>query len=91
MNCPHCSKSISLFSPAIFGPTKPGGARLCPHCEGKFAITGDPKIAVVVAIGVAVVGFFVLRPIPVVGGPLWGFVTVFATFVAAARLKMADA
>lgn len=90
MNCPHCSKSVSLFSPAIFGPTKPGGVRLCPHCEGKFSITADVKIAAVVAIGVAVVGFFVLRPIPVVGAPLWGFATVFATFAFAARLKKAD-
>jgi hypothetical protein len=73
------------------GPTKPGGARLCPHCGQSFAITADKKLAVMTAIGVAVVGFFLLRPIPYVGGGLWGASAIAAAFVVAARLKKFDA
>ncbi len=87
MNCPHCTKSVSLFSPAIMGPTKPGGARLCPHCGERFAITADPKKAVLAAVGVGVIGFFLLRPIPTVGAALWGMGVVIAVFVLAAKLK----
>jgi hypothetical protein len=87
MKCPHCPKSISLLSPAIMGSTKPGGARLCPHCGEKFAITADPKMAVLAAVGAAVIGFFVLRPIPYVGIGLWGAGAVAAIFIFAARLK----
>jgi hypothetical protein len=90
MNCPHCTKSIGLFSPAIMGPTKPGGARICPHCGEKFAITANAKTAVLAAVGAAVVGFFVLRPIPYVGVGLWGMGAVAAIFIFAARLKKAE-
>lgn len=90
MNCPHCTKSVSVLSPAIMGPTKPGGARMCPHCGEKFAITADPKMASLVAVGAAVIGFFVLRPIPYVGLPLWGVGAMIAIFMFAARLKKAD-
>ena len=90
MNCPHCSKPISFLSPAVMGPTKPGGARLCPHCGEKFAITADPKMAAIAAVGGAVVGFFLLRPIPTVGYALWGISAVVAIFVFAARLKKAN-
>ncbi|SDL23438.1 hypothetical protein SAMN05216189_11002, partial [Pseudomonas delhiensis] len=41
MKCPHCSTSISPFSPAIMGPSKPGGARECKQCNNKFSITAD--------------------------------------------------
>jgi uncharacterized paraquat-inducible protein A len=87
MKCPRCRKSISLFSPAIMGPTKPGGARLCPHCGEKFAITTDPKMAALAAVGAAVIGFFVMRPIPYIGIGLWGAGAVAAIFTFAARLK----
>ncbi|WP_275629643.1 hypothetical protein [Pseudomonas sp. 273] len=43
----------------------------------------------IAAVATAVVGFFVLRPIPTVGPALWGFTTVLVTFLAAARLKKA--
>ncbi len=89
MQCPHCSAKISPFSPAIMGPPKPGGARECKQCNNMFAITVDKKIAVAVAGATAIVGFFVLRPIPTAGPALWGFATVLVTFLAAARLKTA--
>lgn len=87
MKCPHCSESISLFAPAVFGPAKPGGVRRCPHCSGQFAITADKKQAVMVALLASVLGFFLLRPIPMVGSALWGVGVVAAVFVVAARLK----
>lgn len=73
------------------GPTKPGGARLCPHCGEKFALTADKKLAAAAAIGLALAGFFLLRPIPYVGAGLWGVATVMAVFFVAARLKKFDA
>jgi len=85
MKCPHCSTSISPFSPAIMGPSKPGGARECKQCNNKFSVTADKKVAV----AKAVIGFFVLRPVSTVGPALWGFATVLVTFLAAARLKKA--
>jgi hypothetical protein len=87
MQCPNCSKSVSFLSPAIMGPSKPGAGRTCPHCGEKFAITADPKMAVLAAVGAAVIGFFVLRPIPYVGIGLWGAGAVAAVFIFAARLK----
>ncbi|GLU40007.1 hypothetical protein [Pseudomonas sp. NBRC 100443] len=89
MKCPHCSTSINPFSPAIMGPSKPGGARECKQCNNKFSITADKKVAVIAAVATAAVGFFVLRPVPTVGPALWGFATVLVTFLAAARLKKA--
>lgn len=90
MKCPHCSANISPFSPAIMGPTKPGGARKCKQCNNMFSITSDKKIAIIVAVTTAVIGFFVLRPIPTFGPALWGVVTALATFLAAARLKKVE-
>lgn len=89
MQCPHCSTKISPFSPAIMGPTKPGGARECKQCNNFFSITLDKKIAAIDAVATAGIGFFVLRPIPTLGAALWGFTTVLVTFLAAARLKKA--
>lgn len=91
MNCPHCQKSISLLSPALMGPSKPGGSRKCPHCGGLFSITADKKLAVLVAATAAVISFLVLRPIPYVGPALCGAATVTAVFVIAARLKKFEA
>jgi uncharacterized paraquat-inducible protein A len=87
MNCPYCTKAISIFSPTIMGASKLGATRACPHCGKKIAITADPKMAAIAAIGAAVVGFFVLRPIPYVGMALWGVGAVAAIFIFAARLK----
>jgi len=71
----------------MLGPTKPGGARTCPHCGQKFAIAADKKLALVVAVGTAALGFFLLRPIPYVGPILWGLVPVTLTYISAARLQ----
>lgn len=90
LNCPHCSKSISPFAPAVFGPAK-DGVRLCPHCGEKFAMTIDKKVALIVGVIVSMVGFFVLRPIPGIGAPLWGGVTVCAALIAGVRLVKQDA
>ncbi len=72
------------------GPAKNGAPRVCPHCQGSFVITADKKLAFITALSAAIIGFFVLRPIPVIGGPLWGFVAVVATILVAARLKKFD-
>lgn len=89
MKCPHCAVSISPLSPVIMGPTKPGGARECKACNNKFTITADKKIAVIAAVATAIIGFFVLRPIPTAGPALWGVTVAAVTFIAAARLKKA--
>lgn len=86
MKCPHCATNISPFSRALMGPSKPGGARECKGCGKFFSITADKKLAVIVAIAAATVGFLVLRPIPTVGPALWGGVTMLVTFLVAARL-----
>jgi hypothetical protein len=73
--------------PHLTGHHGAGQTRRCPHCGEKFAITADPKMAALAAVGAAVFGFFVLRPIPYVGIELWGAGAVAAVFIFAARLK----
>ncbi|WP_407362478.1 hypothetical protein HKW97_17895 [Pseudomonas luteola] len=87
MKCPHCSASISFFSPAIRGPAKPGGARYCKSCRNAFKITRGFGPGLLIALAVAVAGFFLLRPIPTIGPVLWGVVTTAAVFIAIARLE----
>ena len=42
MKCPHCTKSVSLFSKEL---NRFGKSKVCPHCAGSIRIHVDLKSA----------------------------------------------
>ncbi len=87
MNCPHCMASISYLSPALMGPAKPGGARLCSHCGEHFKIgrKGTRK-SILMFVTVFVISLLLLR-VPVVGFPLMGLAVALGAFVTLTQLE----
>lgn len=87
MNCPHCETPISLFSRALMGPSKPGGARLCEQCGDNFKIgrnLSGNRILMFACISVAAA---LLLLIPMVGWPLFGGAVGVAAFLSLTRLE----
>jgi hypothetical protein len=86
MKCPHCSKTIGVFSRAV---NKWGKNKSCPHCEQPIKLYVSWKIAGLLFIPAIVLALF-LKPVFVslgLSGSLATGLTTGALLLLSMRLK----
>lgn len=88
MKCPHCGRSISLFSREM---SRLGKVRTCPHCRKSVRLFVSVKVAALLFIPSVVLALF-LKPILVsfgLSGSLAIGLTTGVLLLLAMRLKAA--
>jgi len=60
MECPHCTKKVSLFSKALNTSSK---IKHCPHCSAQIQTYLSLKIIAILFIPVMLLSSFIARPL----------------------------